>query len=133
MGAPNSVAVVSGVSLKQRVAHQNALSVGVERVVEIQRGAWPFWPLVPSRSKAASITITAERLRCAAIIVLSSALGTAFRWSIHLNILHVAHVRSGYIAAGLVASAGAALWNHSLDIRNLPNGCASSCYGALQS
>lgn len=39
MDAPNSVAVVSGVSLKLLVAHQIALSVGVERVVEIQRGA----------------------------------------------------------------------------------------------
>jgi hypothetical protein len=114
MDAPTSVAVVSGVSLSMVVAHQVALSVGLERVIEILKGVWPYWPFVPARSKEASVT--AERFRCAAMILLSSAIGTTFCWAIRLNLLHTAHVRSGYIAAGLVASAGAAFWNHILDM-----------------
>lgn len=112
MDAP--IAVVTGISLKAVLAHQIFLSIGVERIIEILKGFLPIWPLVPSDTKAASAS--SERLRCAAITLLAAAIGTAFCWGIHLNILHVAHVRSGYIAAGLVASAGAAFWNHILDI-----------------
>ena len=114
MDAPTPVAVVSGVSLSMVVAHQIALSIGLERFIEILKGVWPYWPFVPAPSKAGSVT--AERFRCAAIILLASAIGTTFCWAIRLNLLHVTHVRSGYIAAGLVASAGAAFWNHILDM-----------------
>ena len=114
MDAPASVPVVSSVSLSLVVTHLVALSIGLERVIEILKGVWPYWPFVPTPSKTSSVT--AERFRCAAIILLSSAIGTGFCWAIHLNLLHVAHVRSGYIAAGLVSSAGAAFWNNILDI-----------------
>ncbi len=58
------------------VAHQVALSIGLERVIEILKGVWPYWPFAQIPSKASSVT--AERFRCATIIVLSSAIGTAF-------------------------------------------------------
>jgi hypothetical protein len=112
--------VVVGMGMGSVLAHEAALSVCVERIVELLKGFLPFWPFVPSRSvDGASISGQAaagERARCAALLILAAIIGTAICWAGQLRFLHVAHVRGGYIAAGVIASAGAAFWNHILDI-----------------
>jgi hypothetical protein len=94
------------------VAHMLVLSVALERVIEILKGILPFWPFVGAQANSASAS--AYRLRRAALIIVVAAIGTGFCWALHLNLLHVAHVRSGYIAVGLAAAAGAAFWNNLL-------------------
>jgi hypothetical protein len=93
-------------SLHVIIAHTIVLSVALERVIEILKGILPFWPFAGTRS----------RLRSAALIVITAAIGTGFCWMFHLNLLHVSHVRSGYIAVGLAAAAGAAFWNNLLGL-----------------
>jgi hypothetical protein len=101
-------------SLSVIIAHVVVLSVALERVIEILKGIFPFWPFAGSPSHSA--TVSAERLRTAVMIVIATAIGTGFCWTFHLNALHVAHVRSGYIAVGLAAAAGAAFWNNLLGL-----------------
>lgn len=96
------------------IAHVVVLSVALERLVEVLKGIFPFWPLARSLSRSASAY--AEHVRTAAMIVITAAIGTGFCWIFHLNLLHVAHVRSGYIAAGLAAAAGAAFWHNLLSL-----------------
>jgi hypothetical protein len=93
-------------SLHIIIAHTAVLSVALERVIEILKGILPFWPFTGARS----------RLRSAALIIVTAAIGTGFCWLFRLNLLHVAHVRSGYIAVGLAAAAGAAFWNNLLGL-----------------
>jgi hypothetical protein len=94
------------------VAHVAVLSVALERAIEILKGILPFWPFVGAQANSPSSS--AYRLRSAAMIVIAAAFGTAFCWIFRLNLLHVGHVRSGYIAVGLAAAAGAAFWNNLL-------------------
>jgi hypothetical protein len=110
---PSSVA--SGVPVPPQsviVAHVAVLSVALERSIEILKGILPFWPFAgaPANSPSAS----AYRLRSAAMIVITTALGSLFCWLFRVNLLHVGHVRTGYIAVGLAAAAGAAFWNRLL-------------------
>lgn len=93
-------------SLHIIIAHTVVLSVALERVIEILKGILPFWPFAGARS----------RLRSAALIIITAAIGTGFCWIFRLNLLHVAHVRTGYIAVGLAAAAGAAFWNNLLGL-----------------
>jgi hypothetical protein len=93
-------------SLHIIIAHVIVLSVALERVIEILKGILPFWPFAGARS----------RLRSAALIVITAGIGSGFCWFFHLNLLHVEHVRSGYIAVGLAAAAGAAFWNNLLGL-----------------
>jgi hypothetical protein len=101
-------------ALSTIIAHVVVLSVALERLVEVLKGIFPFWPFARSQSKSTSAS--AEHLRSAAMIVITAALGTGFCWIFRLNLLHVAHVRSGYIAAGLAAAAGAAFWHNLLGL-----------------
>jgi hypothetical protein len=97
-------------SLRLVAAHFVVLCVALERVIEILKGIFPFWPFAGSPGASAS----AQRLRGAGMIVIATIIGSGFCWSFHLNLLHVAHVRTGYIAVGLAAAAGAAFWNNLL-------------------
>jgi hypothetical protein len=100
------------VTLSTVVAHELVLSVALERVVEILKGVLPFWPFAGSRSPSS----TAYRLRSAAMIVITTAIATGFCWKFRMNVLHIQHVRSGYIAAGLAGAFGAAFWNNLLGL-----------------
>ena len=115
-----ATSAVVGISLASIIAHEAALSVSVERIVEILKGYCPFWPFLPFKAASAAPSTdraaTIESARCATLHLLSAVIGTTICWAGHLNFLHVAHVRGGYIAAGLMASAGSAFWNHILDI-----------------
>lgn len=86
--------------------HVAVLSVALERVIQVLKGILPFWPFVGARSN----------LRRAAMIVITAAIGTGFCWKFHLNMLHIQHVRTGYIAVGMAAAAGAAFWNDLLGL-----------------
>jgi hypothetical protein len=112
---PTSVVTsISAPALSIVIAHLVVLSVALERVVEVLKGIFPFWPFTGSQSKSTSTP--AERLRNAAMIVITAAVGAGFCWTLSLNLLHVAHVRSGYIGAGLAAAAGAVFWNELLGL-----------------
>jgi hypothetical protein len=102
----SAIPVMPVPSLHVIVAHVVVLSVALERVIEILKGILPFWPFAGARSK----------LRSAALIVITAVIGTGFCWFFHLNLLHVGHVRSGYIAVGLASAAGAAFWNNLLGL-----------------
>jgi hypothetical protein len=94
------------------IAHVAVLSIALERAIEVLKGILPVWPFAGSQANSASAS--AYRLRSAAMIVIAAAIGTAFCWTFRVNLLHVAHVRSGYFAVGLAAAAGAAFWNNLL-------------------
>jgi Carboxymuconolactone decarboxylase family len=96
------------------VAHVAILSVALERTIEILKGILPVWPFAGAQASAGPTF--AYRMRSAAMIVIAAAIGTIFCWVFHVNLLHVAHVRSGYIAVGLAAAAGAAFWNRLLNL-----------------
>lgn len=115
MQVPTSA--VAGMSVPSQtviVAHLIVLSIALERVIEILKGILPFWPFAGAQANSASAS--AYRLRSAGLIIIVAAIGTGFCWALHLNLLHVAHVRSGYIAVGLAAAAGAAFWNNLLGL-----------------
>lgn len=86
--------------------HVAVLSVALERVIQILKGFLPFWPFNGARSN----------LRKAVMIVITAAIGTGFCWKFHLNVLHIQHVRTGYLAVGLAAAAGAAFWHNLLGL-----------------
>jgi hypothetical protein len=94
------------------VVHVALLSVALERAIEVLKGILPFWPFVGTQANSGAPS--AYRLRSAAMIVITAALAAVFCWIFHLNLLHVGHVRSGYITVGLAAAAGAAFWNKLL-------------------
>ena len=92
-----------------------AISIAVERVVEIIKG------IIPQLSKP--WTGNWEYIRFALIHVIAALAGTAVAWLGHKEIADQVpvlafdnHLRSGYLVIGLMASGGSAMWNHALDI-----------------
>ena len=92
-----------------------ALSVAVERVVEIIKGIAP--PL------AKSWTGDREYLRFALLHIIAAVAGAGIAFAAHAQIASQvpmlsfqSHLRTGYIVIGLMASGGSAMWNHALDI-----------------
>ncbi len=103
-------------NLNTLIATMVALSVAVERVVEILKqfcGTWPVAKLLFT----ARATPGAENARCACMYVLSGAIGTLMARAGHVVILpNVHHVYVGYVVVGLLASGGSSFWNHALDM-----------------
>jgi hypothetical protein len=93
-----------------------ALSVAVERVVEILKqfcGTWPVAKLLFT----ARATPGAENARCACMYVLSGTIGTLAARAGHVLILpNVHHDYVNYVVAGLLSSGGSSFWNHALDM-----------------
>jgi hypothetical protein len=92
-----------------------AISVAVERVVEILKGIFPFI----SKSWKGDW----EYGRFALLQVIATLAGAAVAYLGHAQIAAQVpvlafqdHLRSGYLVIGLMASGGSAMWNHALDI-----------------
>jgi len=105
-------------NLNALIATMVALSVAVERVVEILKqfcGTWPVAKLLFT----ARATQGAENARCACIYVLSGAIGgvMAGYTGAGTQILpHTTHTYFADVVAGLLSSGGSAFWNHALDM-----------------
>jgi hypothetical protein len=98
-------------------AEMAALSVAVERVVEIVKQMCGTWPLVgllftPQTSKGR------ENVRCACIYLLSGTIGgvVAANTSIGAQLLPGANRYFADVISGALASGGSAFWNHALDL-----------------
>jgi hypothetical protein len=101
------------------VALALALSVAVERVIEILKGLIPILATPQSSPKL-------ENLRTAVIHLLSVAIGTLAARGGGIDLFQKItgvtsnnnHIRwiCGYVVCGLMAAGGAAFWNHILDI-----------------
>lgn len=97
------------------VTLMSAISIAVERVVEVIKGIVP--PLAtPWPPKW-------ELFRFAILQVLATVAGAGVAFGAHdeiataLPMLSFAnHPRAGYLIVGLMASGGSAMWNHALDI-----------------
>lgn len=93
-----------------------ALSLAVERVIEILKGWIHIWPFAPEEDGSK------ELRRCGAIHVLSAVIGGVIAGFGHIAIIGSWNVSSPWdnaanvILAGLLASGGSAFWNHVLDI-----------------
>jgi hypothetical protein len=104
-------------NLSSLCAEMIALSIAVERVVEILKqfcGSWPVCRLLfTTRS-----TQSRENMRCACMYMLSGTIGGVIAWrsGIAGQLLPGAHPHSSYIVAGLLSSGGSAFWNHALDL-----------------
>ena len=102
-------------NLTTLVTLMTAISIAVERVVEIIKGVAP--PLSkPWRGNW-------ELFRFAILHVLAAFAGAAIAYGAHdqiaaaLPMLSFAnHVGTGYVVVGLMASGGSAMWNHALHI-----------------
>jgi hypothetical protein len=95
-----------------------ALSVAVERVIEILKGLLRTWPFVPSKDADAN----SEQLRCAVLYILSMLVGCVIAAFGHIAIIGTwngsdALSNAGNVAvAGLLSSGGSAFWNQILDL-----------------
>jgi hypothetical protein len=106
-----------GINLGSLCAEMVALSVAVERVVEIIKqfcGSWPVLKLLFTPRA----TQSRENMRCACMYILSGTIGgvIAGRSGIAGQLLPGAHPHTSYIVAGLLSSGGSAFWNHVLDL-----------------
>ncbi|HTV16167.1 MAG TPA: hypothetical protein VME68_15710 [Acidobacteriaceae bacterium] len=103
--------------LSTLLATMVALSVAVERVVEILKqfcGTWPVAKLLFTTRP----TQGAENARCAWMYVLSGSLGAVLSAYTGAGAQILPH-SSPYLAdvvAGLLASGGSSFWNHALDM-----------------
>jgi len=102
-------------SLTEFVTLMGAISVAVERVIEILKG------LVPSLAKARKGN--AEGIRRAVMQILAGIVGALIAYVAQFEISSTMPALSaekigwvGYVIVGLLASGGSALWNHVLDI-----------------
>jgi hypothetical protein len=103
--------------LSTLLATMVALSVAVERVVEILKqfcGTWPVAKLLFT----ARATPGAENARCAWMYVLSGCIGTVLAGytGAGAQILPHSHPYLADAVAGLLASGGSSFWNHALDM-----------------
>jgi hypothetical protein len=95
-----------------------ALSLAVERVIEILKGLLHFWPFTPQEAGNKELT------RSAAIHILSAFVGGIIAGVGHIAIigswdtssLLAATNLTNLLLAGLLSSGGSAFWNHVLDI-----------------
>lgn len=92
-----------------------AISVAVERVVEILKGILPFLAKPWGGDR--------EYWRFALLQVLATLAGAAVAYLGHAQIAQQVpalafseHLQLGYLVVGLMASGGSAMWNHALDI-----------------
>lgn len=98
------------------LATMAALSVAVERVVEILKQMFGTFPIIrllftPRRTQRA------ENFRCACMYLLSATVGGLIAGFGHIDILPNAHrPYFSYALAGLLSSGGSAFWNHALDL-----------------
>ncbi|MBB5055475.1 hypothetical protein HDF16_000144 [Granulicella aggregans] len=108
-------------NLQSLVATSLALSVAVERVIEILKqsvGATPLfaWLFAPSTNPQM------ESWRCTAIHLLSALIGGAIAKFSGIDILSSlgasagAHPVLSYGVMGLLSAGGSAFWNHALDL-----------------
>jgi hypothetical protein len=97
-----------------------ALSVGVERIVEIVKGMVPFLRDDPSRSIDSGGHRAAWRRICLQVLAVGSGAGIAAIVGPELFIRRLPTTGLGMIGGcvlvGLLGSGGSALWNHALDI-----------------
>lgn len=93
-----------------------ALSVAVERVVEILKqmfGSWPVLRLLFTPCK----TQSRENVRCACLYLLSGTVGGVIAGVSDIQIPQNArHPYFSYAIVGLLSSGGSAFWNHALDL-----------------
>lgn len=93
-----------------------ALSVAVERIVEILKQMFGGFPLLdllftPRPSQRA------ENFRCGCMFLLSSTVGGLIAGFGNIDILPKSgHGWLSYAIAGLLSSGGSAFWNHALDL-----------------
>jgi hypothetical protein len=93
-----------------------ALSLAVERVVEILKGLIRVWPFTPQEDG------DKEDRRSAAIHILSAIIGSVIAALGHIAIIGSWNASSpldnttNVVLAGLLSCGGSAFWNHVLDI-----------------
>jgi hypothetical protein len=106
-----------GINLGSLCAEMVALSVAVERVVEILKQFCGSWPVLKYLFTPRA-TQSKENMRCACMYMLSGTIGGVIAWrsGIAGQIVPGAHPHTSYILAGLLASGGSAFWNHALDL-----------------
>jgi hypothetical protein len=105
------------VYLSTLLATMVALSVAVERVVEILKqfcGTWPVAKLLFTQRA----TPGAENARCAWMYVLSGSIGAVLAGytGAGAQIMPHSHPYLADAIAGLLASGGSSFWNHALDM-----------------
>ena len=96
-----------------------ALSVAVERVVEILKQTLGSTPIGSWLFAAKPASPNLEKLRCAGLYILSGTLGLLI--SVYSGLgttipIHSSHPWMGDVLMGLLSSGGSSFWNHALDI-----------------
>jgi hypothetical protein len=96
-----------------------ALSVAVERVVEVLKQTLGSTPMGSWLFAAKPSSPGLENLRCAGLYVLSGVIGSLI--SVYSGLgstipIHSSHPWMGDILMGLLSSGGSSFWNHALDI-----------------
>lgn len=107
-----------GINLSALCAEMVALSVAVERVVEILKQFCGSWPVLKYLFTPRA-TQKMENMRCACLYLLSGSIGgvIAVRGGIAAQLLpNSHHPYLSDVVAGLLASGGSAFWNHALDL-----------------
>ena len=93
-----------------------ALSVAVERVVEILKQMFGSWPLIRLLFTPCK-TQSRENVRCACLYLLSGTVGGVIAGVSGIQIPQNArHPYFSYAVVGLLSSGGSAFWNHALDL-----------------
>ncbi|MGB6134406.1 MAG: hypothetical protein WCC14_08940 [Acidobacteriaceae bacterium] len=100
--------------LTNLVAVMVALSVAVERVVEIFKSMCGSLPVIRLLFTP-SATRWKENLRCGCLYLLSAAVGGVIAWNTHIPII-AGRPRASATLAALLASGGSSFWNQALDI-----------------
>jgi len=101
-------------NLSNLVAVIMALSVAVERIVEIFRQMFGSLPVIRLLFTP-STTQWKENLRCGCLYLCTAAVGGVIAWDTHIPII-AGRPRASAVIAALLASGGSSFWNHALDI-----------------
>lgn len=106
-----------GINLSALCAEMVALSVAVERGVEILKQSCGSWPVLTYLFTPRATQKT-ENMRCARLYMLSGSVGgvIAARSGIAAQLLPGGHPYLSNVVAGLLSSGGSAFWNHALDL-----------------
>lgn len=99
--------------LSNLVAVMVALSVAVERIVEIFKQVCGSLPVIRLLFTP-STTQWKENLRCGCLYLLSAFVGGVIAWNTHIAII-AGRPRASAAVAALLASGGSSFWNHALD------------------